>query len=207
MNYAIVSTETGLPSYTISIETDSEVYKDGHKISEKEICYLFDELIPADEFIKNYYRKDDIWKIKSERPQGFYSWSLIEEGWVLELGRLKIDKATEVNANCKNAIIAGFNSSGLGVGHLYPSNPKDQANLVASVIDSLNPANDDSWLTPFWCADYAGKWSFVMHTKAQIQRVGADGKAHIVAQLMKNAELQAQLELETTEEEINLIVW
>lgn len=121
--------------------------------------------------------------------------------------KLKQKKIEDIKKACKEAITNGYLSAALGDIYLYPSKALDQTNMVASVTDSLNPANGDDWFTPFWCADSSQVWEYRLHTKAQIQRAGADGKAHIVTQLSKNAQLQAQIQTATTEEELNAIVW
>ena len=41
-----------------------------------------------------------------------------------------------------------------------------QANLIASVTDSLMADDALGWRTQFWCADAAGAWEFRDHTVA-----------------------------------------
>jgi hypothetical protein len=114
-------------------------------------------------------------------------------------------KIAAMNAACQNQIIAGFHSDALGTDHLYPAKTQDQANLVASVTDSLMPDLAENWTTPFWCME-EGVWSYCQHTAAQIQQVGRDGKAAIIAAMMKNEQL-AQLINAATLETIDSINW
>lgn len=126
---------------------------------------------------------------------------------VISLDQLKIQKAASLNLSCKASIYAGYESTALGTEHHYPANDKDQVNMTASVVDSLNPENAVDWVTPFWCADSEGVWEYRLHTGAQIRKAGSDGKAHIVAQLQKNAELQFLVSQAVTPEELDLILW
>lgn len=121
------------------------------------------------------------------------------------LASLRAEKIASLSADCANHITAGFTSSALGAPHLYPAKPQDQANLVASVTDSLISV-DVAWTTPFWCADAAGVWGFRPHTKAQIQQVGREAKAAILAAMSKNETLRAQVE-SSTEAEVLAITW
>lgn len=107
---------------------------------------------------------------------------------------------------CQSAIYAGFESNALGTAHLYPALDKDQANLSASVLASLLPNLPAEWTTPFWCA-VDGVWSFWPHTAAQIQQVGTDAKAAILAHMAKNAQLAAQVEAATTIAQVNEVQW
>jgi hypothetical protein len=73
-------------------------------------------------------------------------------------------------------------------------------------------ANDNGvqwqiWTTPFWCEDASGNWAWVNHTSAQIQKVGVDGKAAILANMAKNAGLAAQVAAATTVAAVQEIVW
>lgn len=123
------------------------------------------------------------------------------------LAQLKEEKSVELNTEASASIYAGYTSDALGSVHHYPANDKDQVNMTASVVDSLNPTNTAAWVTPFWCADANGVWAYRLHSRTQIQKAGADGKANILAQLQKNAGLQAQLANATTAEQINNITW
>lgn len=108
---------------------------------------------------------------------------------------------------CKSAIYAGFDSAALGTLHHYPSQDTDQTNLSASVLSSLLPGVDSTWLTPFWCRDTAGVWEFRMHTAAQIQQVGKDAKATILTAMAKNKALQDQIDAATTVAQVDAVRW
>lgn len=121
----------------------------------------------------------------------------------------KLDKSTEISQACANQILGGQESTALGSAHTYPSKAVDQANLSASILDSLLPFNSSnvSYCTPFWCADSEGNWKWVNHTAAQIQQVGSDVKSAILAAQNKNVLLQQQIQNATTLDELNLIKW
>lgn len=118
----------------------------------------------------------------------------------------KAARAAAIRGACQAAIYAGFESSALGSPHLYPSLDKDQANLSASVLASLLPGLSPGWTTPFWCA-IDDVWSFWPHTAAQIQQVGMDAKAAILAHMAKNAQLAALVEAATTIAQVNEVQW
>lgn len=63
------------------------------------------------------------------------------------------------------------------------------------------------WKTLFWCADEAGVWAMRPHTATQIQQVGAEGKAAIVAAIQKKAELEAEVMAAATIEAVQAITW
>jgi hypothetical protein len=141
-------------------------------------------------------------------------WSLVDNEVVKlpfpppSIEQLRADKAADIDLACRNAIYAGFTSNALGAVYHYPAKDKDQSNLVGSVTESLYPNLDPEWVTPFWCAtDNAnGVWAYRAHTAAQIQQVGTDAKAAIVAALTYNAQLQAQIAVADAEG-LAAIVW
>lgn len=112
-----------------------------------------------------------------------------------------------VGAACAAAITGGFQSSALGKVYTYPSTQNDQANLNANVVSSLLPSLPANWTTLQICGDTNGKWDYMPHTAAQIQQVGIDGKAAIMACLTKNAQLQAQIAAATTVAAVQAINW
>ncbi|WP_316154694.1 hypothetical protein [Cupriavidus sp. BIC8F] len=119
----------------------------------------------------------------------------------------KAAQIVSVTEACGAAIVAGFQSSALGAMRTYPSSLIDQQNLSASVLASLLPGLASGWVTPFWCADAAGLWSYADHTAAQIQQVGQDGKAAIVGAIQKKAELVAAIEAAVTIAAVQAITW
>lgn len=112
-----------------------------------------------------------------------------------------------LNTACQAQIYAGFSSSALGAAHTYPAKDKDQVNLTASYAASFDPTNPTGWTTPFWCMDGTGVWALVQHTAAQIQQVGRDGKAAILAAITKNASLAGQVMAAGTVSAVEAIVW
>lgn len=116
-------------------------------------------------------------------------------------------KLAEISAACKAAIYAGFTSSALGAPHTYPAKDTDQQNLASSVIDSLLSNGAAGWVTPFWCADASGDWAFRMHSAAQIQKVGQDAKAAVLAAMVKNQTLAGQVAGAATVDAVSAIAW
>jgi hypothetical protein len=123
------------------------------------------------------------------------------------LALLKAERIGALSTECSTFIVSGFKSSALGAEYSYPAKPTDQQNLSASVLDSLLAGGNSTWTTPFWCADTAGEWAFRPHTATQIQQVGVDGKAVILAAMSKNESLAASVNAATTAEDVAAIVW
>lgn len=94
----------------------------------------------------------------------------------------------------RERIEAGFMSAALGEAHFYPSNETDQQNLTANVVSSILPEAGEEWSTLQLCANEGGEWAYRPHTAAQIQQVGRDGKAKILACLTNAAALRAKIE-------------
>src|SRR5690606_9070720 len=103
-------------------------------------------------------------------------------------------------------IYQGFDSVALGQQHHYPALDKDQQNLTASVLESTIPDLPSAWVTPFWC-EVDGEWAFRMHTAQQIQTVGRDGKAVIIACIAQNEALATAARAVQHKSELENIVW
>lgn len=116
-------------------------------------------------------------------------------------------KITILSAACRQAITAGFESAALGQPHLYPSQETDQLNLAGSVTDSLLADLPADWVTPFWCADLHGVWAMRPHTAEQIQQVGREAKARILALMQYNAALAEQVQLAPDKTAVDQIIW
>lgn len=116
-------------------------------------------------------------------------------------------KLSELSAACAHAIYAGAESSALGTIYQYPTDDKSQMNLTASITASLLPGVPDGWTTPFLCADSQGVWAIRNHTAAQIQQVGKDVKAFIVAAQTKNATLAEKVMNAAISEAVAAITW
>ena len=124
-----------------------------------------------------------------------------------QLQEHKDAKIAELSAACRAAIKAGFESSALGEPHLYPSKETDQLNLAGSVADSLLLSEDAGWSTPFWCADLYGVWAMRLHTADQIQQVGREAKARILALMQRNAAYAEQVQLASDKSSVDQITW
>ncbi len=109
------------------------------------------------------------------------------------LADLQANQVGIIAMACASAIVGGFTSSALGAPYTYPSNQTDQANMNANVVSSLLPNLPANWTTEQVCGDSGGVWQYRAHTAAQIQQVGSDGKAAILACLQKNDSLRSQI--------------
>lgn len=141
-------------------------------------------------------------------PGKKFSWSGTE--WVEaapDLTALKVTRLIELRSACTAAITGGFLSEALGDAFSYPSTSNDQINLMGSVTGSILSDLPADWTTPFWCADTNGEWSFRPHTAAEIQQVGWDGKAHVVACQMKLETLSARLAGAASAAEVAAVSW
>ena len=125
----------------------------------------------------------------------------------LSFADIKAAKLTALTAACAAEIVDGYQSSALGSDHTYPAKPTDQINMLGSVTASLLPGLAADWTTPFWCADATGTWSFQMHTAAQIQAAGADGKAAVATAQTKLATLSAQTSAAKAQSDLDAIAW
>jgi hypothetical protein len=69
------------------------------------------------------------------------------------------------------------------------------------------PGLASTWTTPFWCEDSNGNWAYVVHTAAQIQQVGQDGKNAILTAMQQLQTLNAQVSAATTVAAVQAITW
>lgn len=157
--------------------------------------------------IRQRFVKNGVLKERVEKPSDNYIWKLDDEIWQLDLNLLRQSKSQLINQACQSTIVSGFISYALGDEYHYPSKTTDQQNLAASVLASYDPENEPTWSTPFWCADGSGKWEFRPHTASQIREVGRDAKAAILGFQFNNEQLQAQISMASTAEEIEAITW
>jgi len=128
------------------------------------------------------------------------TWDLSNGKWVVDsanvaelLAAARLVQSLAIDTACSLAIMGGFSSTALGAPHIYPTKLTDQQNLSSSVLASMYPNLPANWVTPFWCKDSSGLWSWSDHTASQIQEVGSDMKAAILACMSKNATLQAKI--------------
>lgn len=145
--------------------------------------------------------------------QAFYAAIPVAVSVPLTLAGAQLAQIAQLSVDCQNAIFAGFDSAALGSTHHYPAKVQDQSNLAGSVLRStLSAAQVAGWTTPFWCRDRAGAWSLAAHTVSQIQQVGDDGSAAIIACIVKNQTLAVQVMAITDQTEVGIaqvraIVW
>ncbi|WYW01035.1 tail fiber protein [Pseudomonas phage vB_PpuM-Aura] len=125
---------------------------------------------------------------------------------MIDVESLRENKLDIIAKACAVAITSGFVSTALGKSYTYPSKVTDQANLTASVVDSLL-SKDENWQTPFWCTDSDNVSQYRMHNKDQIQKVGQDAKSFILDTLVKKDQLENQIKVAETREQLNVIVW
>lgn len=159
--------------------------------------------------INRLYLKDDVVKVITEpmpNDGAIYYFDLDDEIWIYDISNEKQKKSAEIDAICSSEIYAGFTSEALGEMHHYPANDKDQANLTASILDSLLDDNAE-WITPFWCKNQDGEWGFRMHTRTQIQQVGKTAKQKILEKMAKNEFLQTLIIQATTRSQLEAISW
>lgn len=123
------------------------------------------------------------------------------------LEEVKAARIDVLRTDCEAAITRGFKSAALGSIHTYPSDIKAQLNLMGSVTDSLMPDLPSDWQTPYWVCDAVGLWSWKMHTAAQIQQAGRDGKAHVIICQTALATLTATVMAAETPEAVAAVVW
>ena len=127
--------------------------------------------------------------------------------WAPDIEKVRAGRSREISNACALDITGGFESNALGAPHHYPAKTTDQQNLSASVLDSLLPGLPGDWVTPFWCANEAGDWSFVPHTAVQIQQVGRDAKQAILTRMAKNEQLQQTIASATRVDQLAAISW
>jgi hypothetical protein len=116
------------------------------------------------------------------------------------------DKIAQLTAYAQGAVYGGAQSDALGATHTYPTDPQHQVDMLGSVVDALldHPAD---WTTPFQCTDADGVTALREHTAAQIKQAGSDIKAASVAVQRRLAQLIADVNNTTTQDEINAITW
>ncbi len=132
-------------------------------------------------------------------------YGLVVAATAIDAARQK--RIAALTRECAARIVGGFASSALGAPHTYPSDIKDQINLMGSVTDSIMPGPPANWETPFWCRDVGGAWNWKMHNAAQIQQAGRDGKSHVVTCQTTLATLNAQIAAAKTLAAVNAIDW
>lgn len=117
----------------------------------------------------------------------------------------KPGKAVELKSTVSSAIVGGISLTVLGDPHHYPTTAIDQQNLNGLVTESLLPGSGDEY--KFWCCDGAGVWARRSHTKVQIHAVGLAVANHVKQQQARYEQLLIDLNLASTVDQVDAIVW
>lgn len=120
-------------------------------------------------------------------------------------GLLHVQSAKEiqikiVTESCNKAIVSGFTSSALGTIFTYPSNERDQTNLIGAVASGNS-------MVKFWCADDGGVWDLRIHTDTQIRQVLSDAATQRIAYSEELKKLIDQITAATDQIDLTAIVW
>lgn len=135
-------------------------------------------------------------------------WSLSNGILVESLSVAQSQQIELLRAACAASIVGGYQSSALGDVYTYPSALTDQINMLGSVSASqLSMNQSDTWTTPFLCADPSGNWAYQMHTAAQIQQAGNDGKVWVATCQLKLSGYLASVAAATTVADVQAVVW
>lgn len=124
--------------------------------------------------------------------------------WNSSIGSLNYFKQRKKNIlsqQCNGTITSGFPSSALGTSHTYPSDDEDQRNFH-SEIDRLNL--DTSYTTIYFKTLDAG---YLAHTVDQFKQVFIDGHTYGRQQIAKLNDLKSQVDLASSEAELDAITW
>jgi hypothetical protein len=122
------------------------------------------------------------------------------------LAELKAEKRIEIEAECKAAITRGIDNDALGSMHHYPTSLIDQSNLNGLISKSILLA-DTGEPYKFWCADVNDVWGRHGHTAAQIQTIGLEVAAHVIAAQDLYETKLTEIDAAATEDALQLITW
>lgn len=124
----------------------------------------------------------------------------------------KVAKIAELSALCAKHILDGFVSSALGSPHKYDAEDVDQINLLGSVTATLPTPEYPNGLTQLYAVRpvidgvYQAK-TYVLHTHQQLRQAVADGADYKLQCLRHFNDLRDTVNLATTQQEIDAIVW
>lgn len=110
----------------------------------------------------------------------------------------RVAQISVLTTACSGAIISGFNSSALGVAHVYPSALTDQANQK-----TISQTSTGGLL---WC-EVGGVWSFSQHTQAQAEQVITDFAKWLNACQSQLVTLSEQIAQASTVAEVQAVKW
>lgn len=163
----------------------------------------FPNNIAAENLLSNYFWKENSWSLLPVKMSDYFTWDLEIESWVDEraISDVKAKHNTYIN-NCRaSANQTSFTFSGKQI-----------------AVDALSRGDIDAVvgtvaLTNEMPAGWAGGWKTLDNTYASIPDVASwkEFYAAMVAQgtfnFKKSQELKEQLDLATTIEEVEAIVW
>ena len=119
----------------------------------------------------------------------------------------------ELSAQCENKIIGGFNSSALGVEHMYDAEAVDQINLIGATTKTAPTVdNPQGTSTPYAVREIIDGVTqpkvYKLHTYAQLRKViddGVDFKSTLLQRFntLRNYILQSV----TTLDQLSTITW
>ena len=115
----------------------------------------------------------------------------------------KQTKRAGLEASCETEIIGGFSSSALGTEHWYKSELTDQLNIVGVVAGGA----DGYFKAGVKDAQGIITWDWVLHTAQQLKAVLGDGAMVKITLLQKLTVLKAQIDLATTQAQIESATW
>ncbi|RYA23893.1 hypothetical protein CRU96_05660 [Malaciobacter halophilus] len=137
--------------------------------------------------------------------------AFIDGGEVVEdefsLEDIKKQKLNSINNSCNQTIISGFKSKALGSWHFYYSTLEEQSTLNSLITLGVNnnfKAQKISIVDEKEVKEERIKYE---HTIEQLREVLKDGATHIAEQIEKKDLLEAQINVATTVEELDGIVW
>lgn len=176
-----------LRSNIVRIEEESVEGKEGF------IGWEYDEIqYGKDEYIENLTEKKTVQQYLNLLPP-------VENP--ITLDDYKQNKIYEVNRDCNNFILSGFNSSCLGENHSYKFDMEYQSNFALTIgAVSVSP---DILEIPWPTIDQG----ILVHSQPQFIQLYLDGKAFMESNLYKYFGMKAQILVMTSLEEINNMVW
>jgi len=118
-----------------------------------------------------------------------------------------------LRAECEKSIVAGAQSDALGGPHRYPTDLKNQSNIMAQALRAqIFGAAKAPY--KFLCADAHGVWARREHTAAQMIEAGSDVADHVINNQNQYELLSNQVKaitlsdgLETALTAISAITW
>lgn len=159
---------------------------------ERHTVFSSDGLLP--EFCVLPWPEGDLYLSQTEQYQ-----ATLFPPVTLTLEQIKQARISELSQACEAEILAGFDSSVLGVPHRYGSDRDDQINLTGVAMAGID--------LPYVCTDADGVKAARLHTAQQLQQLFSEGLQAKAARLFKFHGLRAQVEAATDAAAVEAIVW